>query len=242
MGKYTDIHCHILPGVDDGAQTMEETRRMLKLASEEGIRYIVATPHHHPRRGKEPPEVLKKQYAKVRREAREIDEKLKVFLGTEVYFGQDVPDKLREKRILTMNETRFVLAEFSPGDSYDYIRQSLQQIQMKGYEVILAHIERYECMRDDIYRVGELKEMGVAIQINAGSIIGESGRKIKKYIKNLLKEELVDCVGTDAHGADVRPPKMKKAAEYVRKKYGEDYMRRIFFSNAVEILRRREER
>ena len=97
------MHCHILPGVDDGAQSMEDTIRMLQIAHDEGIRYIIATPHHHPKRGKEAPEILREQIKKVRLEARKIDEKMKIFLGTEIYFGQDVPAKLKERQILTIS-------------------------------------------------------------------------------------------------------------------------------------------
>ena len=242
MERFVDAHCHILPEVDDGAQSMNETRQMLQMAYDEGIRYIIATPHHHPRRGKASPRQLRRQLKLVREEAEKISEKLRVYLGTEVYFGQDVPDKLKEEKILTMNRTRYVLVEFSPIDSFDYICQGIQQIQMKGFEVILAHIERYRSMREDIGRAEHLADMGVRIQVNAGSITGQSGWKIKRYIKQLMDRDLVFCVGTDAHDPKSRPPQMKKAAEYVKKKYGEEYARRIFFSNAVVMLKKKKKK
>lgn len=242
MERFVDAHCHVLPEVDDGAQSMNETRQMLQMAYDEGIRYIIATPHHHPRRGKASPRQLRRQLKLVREEAEKISEKLRVYLGTEVYFGQDVPDKLKEDKILTMNRTRYVLIEFSPIDSFDYICQGIQQIQMKGFEVILAHIERYRSMREDIGRAEHLADMGVRIQVNAGSITGQSGWKIKRYIKQLMDRDLVFCVGTDAHDPKSRPPQMKKAAEYVKKKYGEEYVRRIFFSNAVVMLKKKKKK
>lgn len=242
MERFVDAHCHVLPEVDDGAQSMNETRQMLQMAYDEGIRYIIATPHHHPRRGKASPRQLRRQLKLVREEAEKISEKLRVYLGTEVYFGQDVPDKLKEDKILTMNRTRYVLVEFSPIDSFDYICQGIQQIQMKGFEVILAHIERYRSMREDIGRAEHLADMGVRIQVNAGSITGQSGWKIKRYIKQLMDRDLVFCVGTDAHDPKSRPPQMKKAAEYVKKKYGEEYVRRIFFSNAVVMLKKKKKK
>ena len=242
MERFVDAHCHVLPEVDDGAQSMNETRQMLQMAYDEGIRYIIATPHHHPRRGKASPRQLRRQLKLVREEAEKISEKLRVYLGTEVYFGQDVPDKLKEEKILTMNRTRYVLVEFSPIDSFDYICQGIQQIQMKGFEVILAHIERYRSMREDIGRAEHLADMGVRIQVNAGSITGQSGWKIKRYIKQLMDRDLVFCVGTDAHDPKSRPPQMKKAAEYVKKKYGEEYVRRIIFSNAVVMLKKKKKK
>lgn len=237
MDRYIDMHCHILPEVDDGAQSMEETRRMLGMAYREGVRYIIATPHHHPGRGRAEPEELRRQLRKVREEAAKISDRLKVFLGTEIYFGQDVPDKLKENKVLTINRTRYVLVEFSPSDSFEYIHRGIQLIQMKGYIVILAHVERYDCLREEFENVEYLDEMGVLIQVNTGSITGRGGRKLRKFVKELLERELVFCVGTDAHDSGKRAPHMKKAAEYVKKKYGEDYARRIFFSNAAEMLR-----
>ena len=139
-----------------------------------------------------------------------------------------------------MNLRRFILVEFSPSDRFDYIRQSLQQLQMKGYEVILAHVERYQCLTEDLERVEQLQDMGVLLQVNAGSICGDNGRKIKKTVKTLMDHDMIFCVGTDAHSSGSRAPHMKKAAEYVQKKYGQEYMRRIFFSNAKIMLKKRE--
>ena len=239
MDRLVDTHCHILPEVDDGARSMEETRQMLQEAYEEGIRYIIATPHHHPRRGRKSPKQLRRQLKLVREEAAQISDELRIYLGTEIYFGQDIPERLREELILTMNKTKYVLVEFSPGDPFDYICQGIQQIQMKGYEVILAHIERYQCMYKNIENVEHLKHMGVRIQVNADSITGESGWKAKRFVRRLIDERLVFCVGTDAHDPKRRPPRMKKAAEYVEKKCGEDYARRIFFSNPRIMLRKK---
>lgn len=238
MEGYIDMHCHILPGVDDGAQDVEEMKQMLEIAYGEGIRCIIATPHHHPRRGKESPEVLRKQAVILRDAAHAIDEKFRIYLGTEIYFGQDIINKLKEKQILTMNKRNYVLVEFSPSDTYDYIRQSLQQIQFSGYQVILAHVERYHCIAEDIELAEQLWDMGIHLQINAGSILGEGSRKSKKFVRSLMDEDLVFCVGTDAHDTSKRAPRMKKAAAYVSKKYGEEYMRRIFFSNAKTMLKK----
>lgn len=180
MDRYIDMHCHILPGVDDGAQNLEETRQMLQIAFNEGTRLIIATPHHHPRRGHKRPEILNKQLRLVRAEAAKISDKFRIYLGTEVFFGQDVPEKINRGEILTMNKRNTVLLEFSPSDSYDYIRQGVQQVQMTGNQVIVAHAERYQCLLDDIGYAEELCDMGASIQVNAGSIIGDGGRRAKE--------------------------------------------------------------
>ena len=215
-----------------------EMKEMLKIAYKEGIRCIIATPHHHPRRGKEPPEVLRKKAAALLKAAHDIDEHFRIYLGTEIFFGQDVADRLKKGEILTMNRRNYVLVEFSPSEPYGYIRQSLQQLQMAGYEVILAHVERYSCITDEPELAEQLSDMGIWLQVNAGSITGQSGRRIKKFIRRLMDEDLVFCVGTDAHSAGKRAPRMKKAAEYVKKKYGEAYAAKIFYQNAKQMLRK----
>lgn len=239
LSGYIDMHCHIVPDVDDGAGNIDEMKKMLKIAYDEGIRCIIATPHCHPRRGKLPPEVLRKQAAILQKAAHSIDERFRIYLGTEIYWGQDVVSGIKAGQILTMNRRNYVLVEFSPSDTYHYIRQGLQQLQMGGYEVILAHVERYQCILDEPELAIELNDMGIYLQVNAGSIIGS--HKIKKFVKFLMNEDLIFCVGTDAHNTTSRAPRMKKAAEYVKKKYGEEYMRRIFFSNAKQMLKKMRE-
>ena len=239
MNRLIDTHCHILPEVDDGAHNIEETRQMLQEAYEDGIRYVIATPHYHPRRGRKSPGYLRRQLKLVREEAAQISDELRIYLGTEIYFGQDIPERLREEKVLTMNRTRYVLVEFSPADPFEYICQGIQQIQLKGYEVILAHIERYQCMYKDLGYAEHLNRMGVKIQVNADSVTGNGGWKAKRLVRELLENRLVLCVGTDAHNPKRRPPRMRKAAEYVEKKYGEDYARRIFFSNPRVMLKKK---
>ena len=214
---FIDMHSHILPGVDDGAQTPEETKTMLKMAYADGIRCIIATPHHHPHRGRAPVEKLRECAKLTRAMAHEIDEKFRIYLGTEIYFGQDVADRLKEGRILSMNRREFVLVEFPPSQTFSYIKQGLQQLQFAGYEVILAHVERYQCIAEEVELAEELYDMGVNLQVNADSITGGSGRKIKKFIEELMNRDIVFCVGTDAHDT-----------------------RRIFYSNAKEMLKKKD--
>lgn len=239
MDHYIDLHSHILPGVDDGAEDLQETMEMLQTAYKEGIRCMIATPHFHPSRGHRSPETMKRKVAIVRKLAAKIDPKFRIYLGTEIYFTQEVPEKLERGEILTLNGTRYVLVEFSPGDSYEHIYRSIQLLQMQGYEVILAHVERYGNVRADLSYAEELVRTGVRLQINAGSITGKYGKEAKKYVQQLMELDLVFGVGTDAHHASMRSPKMRKAADMVEKKYGEEYRRRIFFDNAASLLRKK---
>ena len=237
MGFYIDMHCHILPGVDDGAEDEKTTLEMLRMAYDEGIRVIVATPHHHPKRGMARPAELKESLVKARDLAKRVGEDLRIIPGMEVYFTHDILEESGRSSLKTMGKSHYLLVEFSPGDDFTYIRQGLMQVQMKGYLPILAHVERYGCMVDHSEYVEELVDMGILIQVNAGSITGVSGRKIRKFIHGLMKEELVHLVGTDAHNTGSRSPQMRESAEYVEKKFGAEYMRKIFFENGSRVLK-----
>lgn len=237
MDKYIDTHCHIIPWVDDGAENINESREMLKMAYDEGIRCIIATPHHHPLRGRADLEVIRHNIKLVRKEALKIDKDFKVFLGMEVFFTHDVPDKIAKGTVIGINNKKIIMLEFIPSDDFSHIVQAVKIVQSSGVDILIAHCERYECLVNNFDRVQYLMRLGVKLQVNSESIIGKSGRKAQRFIKHLMDEDYVFCVGTDAHNTDSRPPKMKDAANYVKKNYGVSYMRKIFYINPANLLK-----
>ena len=240
MNQFVDIHCHILPGVDDGSQTPEETKAMLQKAWDEGIQIMVATPHYHKQRGKNDIELIKKQLLLTRKLAKEVHPKMQICLGMEIYYGEDVPELLKEGRVVSIRKSRYILVEFSPGDEFQYILNAVRKLQMSGHTVIIAHIERYNCLRKDISNVEYLREMGAYLQVNTGSITGSYGSSVKKFLREVLKAHLVQLVGTDAHGSERRTPKMQEAYKEVVKRCGEEYADQIFGQNAKKVLRNEE--
>lgn len=237
MNNIVDMHCHILPGLDDGAESWNETYQMLQIAYDEGIRVIVATPHHHEIRGMCTPVQYKKRLMQIRKIAQEISEKFYIIPGMEIYFTQDIIHKLENRQVRTIGNSKYVLIEFSPGAEFRYMQQGLQQIQMKGYYPILAHAERYQCLVEHKEHVEYLVKMGIYLQINSETILGEGGRTAKRFVKELLKERYIHFVGTDAHSSKSRSPIMKKSADYVEKKYGKEYALDIFRRNSLSVLK-----
>lgn len=240
MNQFVDIHCHILPGVDDGSQYPEETKAMLEKAWDEGIQIMVATPHYHKQRGKNDIDLIKKQLLLTRKLAKEVHPKMQICLGMEIYYGEDVPELLKTGKAVSIRKSRYILVEFSPGDDFQYILNAVRKLQMSGHTVIIAHIERYNCLREDISNVEYLREMGAYLQVNAGSITGSYGRSVKKFLREVLKAHLVQLVGTDAHGPEKRSPKMQEAYKEVVKRCGEEYADQIFGQNAKKVLRNEE--
>lgn len=240
MNQFVDIHCHILPGVDDGSQSPEETKAMLEKAWDEGIQIMVATPHYHKQRGKNDIDLIKKQLLLTRKLAKEVHPKMQICLGMEIYYGEDVPELLKTGKAVSIRKSRYILVEFSPGDDFQYILNAVRKLQMSGHTVIIAHIERYNCLREDISNVEYLREMGAYLQVNAGSITGSYGRSVKKFLREVLKAHLVQLVGTDAHSPEKRSPKMQEAYKEVVKRCGEEYADQIFGQNAKKVLRNEE--
>ncbi len=228
-----DMHCHILPGMDDGARSMEEALKMLSTAEKEGITHMIATPHYKAGRHNASTQTIQERMRQVKAAAVEKGIHVSLYAGNEVFFYSEMEEGLEEGRILTMNQSPFVLVEFSPGDRYVYIRNALEEVMGMGYSPVLAHAERYECMLAEPENIMELKSMGVRVQINASSVSGEIGRKVKLFTHLLLKRRLVDYIGTDAHGAEKRAPHIKKCKELLYKKYEAEYINALLHENAM---------
>ena len=231
-----DIHSHILPYIDDGAKDMQQTIAMIDMAVEEGIDAIIATPHYEI--GIEPEVLTKYQevYDSVLQYIESQEIPLQLYQGNEIYYSESVPEILQSGDIHTMNGSRYILVEFSPGIEYSSMERAFSRLLYAGYWPILAHTERYMALRK-VNRVEELIRMGVHIQINTNAITGKEGWQTKRYCHQLLKNRLVHAIGTDAHSSRHRRPQMKECLAQLDKKYGKAYRRRISEENPQSILK-----
>lgn len=236
MKGYFDMHCHVLPGIDDGADNSEEMMKMIKIAYEEGIRTIFATPHFHPRRGHADVETVLKKFAEAYRTIKQIYPDMELYEGNEIYFSQDVVQMLKAGRLLTLANSDYVLVEFSTMAETVYIRDAVNALLLAGFFPVIAHVERYDNLIENMDLIGQLVSSGTYIQVNAGSVIGESGGKIKRIIRKLIKEEMVHFIGTDAHSSERRAPHMAKCARYLFKKFGDETAERLLYDNPIQVV------
>ncbi len=235
--NYLDIHCHVLPGVDDGARDMETSLAMINKAYAEGIRAMILTPHYHGGHVETDRKVIDSQFVKLRKYAKETCPKMKLLLGNEIYYYKSVPEWIEEGRVHTLADSNYVLLEFSNGVEKRELFDAVSNMCSYGYYPILAHVERYDCLVKDANTVGELVDMGAYIQINSRALCGKEGMKPKRFIRKILKNEWVDFVGTDAHSMGMRQPEMAECAEYIIQKCGEEYAARVLYMNALNIVR-----
>ena len=232
-----DIHSHILPGIDDGSKNMSETLKMLEIAKTEGITHIIATPHYKSRHDNANPNMVNKILNEVQQAAYNSGIDIKLYQGNEIMYHDSMCEELDSGYISCMCSTDYVLVEFYPTDSYQYIRNSLDEIISEGYQPILAHIERYECILETVSRAVELRRMGIEIQANASSIVGKSGKKVKKLIHTLLGEQVIDYIATDSHRCEgERMPSIKESVKQLYKRYDYRYVNKILYGNAMNRL------
>lgn len=234
---YTDIHSHILPGVDDGSQSLEESILMLEIAEKENIHKIILTPHQKPDRKCVSVEGIHKRLQQLQEELKQRQSNIMLYPGSEIMFSHDAVERLLNGSICTLAGSHYVLVEFMPDENWPYIRDGLYGLICSGYWPIVAHVERYMNVVKNLDRVQELIDMGCYIQINSGSLTGDWGFETKRICMKLVKNNLVHFIGTDAHkGTGTRVPKMMKCAAILKKKAGDHYAEELLRENAENIF------
>ena len=234
-----DIHTHLLFGVDDGPETIEESVAMLEQAKAQGIEAMILTPHYRHGMFPYPKDRIEEHFAKLNKYAEKIG--IELCLGTEQHINSMTIEYVENGRCHTMADTHYVLAEYKPETDYGYIMASVRDLLRHGYVPIIAHVERYMCMHKDLGQVEHLRKLGAMIQVNANAILGLDGFRMKGFTKKLLKYGCVDFIGSDSHDLKKRANNMGKCRDYLYKKYDERYVYRITEGNARKILELREE-
>ena len=237
MENCIDIHSHIVPCVDDGADSSETSRRMLVIAAEDGISHILLTPHNKPAHRNVPPHRIVEHMEDLQKFLDERQMAIKLYPGNELYYRDGLVEELEDGKAMTLARSHYVLIEFSPGTEYDYIRNGVYALQTHGYRPILAHVERYHNVSSKKVGAEELVKMGCYLQINAGSVMGNFGFAAKQFTRKLLQQRLVSFVASDAHDTGKRAPRLSECAGYVGKKCGEEYRRELFCGNPMCVIK-----
>ena len=230
-----DVHAHILPGVDDGAKTMDETRRMLQLAYDQGGGGIIATPHYLFGGDSQSAEELREVLAQVQREAWSIDPEFQIYCGNEVLYFDGMAEDLKEGKILTLGDSRYVLTEFYDNVSFHEIYQGVRKVAMAGYRMVIAHVERYFCLRE-AGKLDSLIQAGAVIQMNYKSLEGGMFSSDSRWCRRQVLEGRVHLLGTDMHNTGSRAPEILQAVKWLHRKKGEAEASAILRDNAETIL------
>ena len=232
-----DIHCHIMPGVDDGSPDMATSLEMLRIADKNGITHLILTPHHKPMHHNVSPEHNVAYRKRLQEAATEAGIKAKLFSGNEIYYSDETMEELEAGKICSLAGSDYVLVEFHPTNPYKAIQNAVGRVQAAGFIPIIAHVERYSDIVSHPDRVRDLIQMGCFIQVNASSVMGKYGFGISHFTKKLLKERMVHFIASDAHDTGSRAPQLLDCRNYVERKFGEDYGKKLFFTNPANVIR-----
>ena len=239
-----DLHSHIIPAVDDGCRDEAMCLEMLRKAAASGTTAIFATSHvlsagEHPSW-----ETLRAGAEKLRTVCKENDIKLDVYSGTEVFMDWGLLDELAVEGSYCLNGEAFgrqavtyILVELPMHFLPQYADDFWYELRLKGVVPILAHPERYPELMAKEEKLIAWRNEGLLLQCNAGSFAGRFGEAAEKAAKLLLKNHLVDFIGSDAHRAVGRDTDMRAGAQVVRELAGEDEFRRISEENPLRVIR-----
>ncbi len=226
-----DIHTHILPCIDDGSSSLENSIEMVKEEVRQGVNKIILTPHY---RGSFLPNVdeVTRVFNEFKERVAQENIDVELFLGQEIYVTKDIKKIFKAGKTFSLAGSKFVLIEFAFARRNE-ISEIVHELRCEGLRPIIAHPERYEKLTvDDIY---EIKLAGGFMQVNADSIVGDNKRFYKKTIKNMFREGFVDFVASDIHFNRVN--RMAEAYKYVKRKFGDDAAEVTFKLNAERILK-----
>jgi protein-tyrosine phosphatase len=208
--SFVDIHCHLLPTLDDGAKNIEESLAMARMAVADGIEAIVATPHQL---GGSPLEAntIRRQTAELQQQLKAAEVPLEIYPGADVRVEPDLLRQIQQGDVLTLaDRQKHVLLEL-PHELFLPIDQLLKDLRANGMVGILSHPERNAGLMSDRKPLYDIVDQGGLLQITAGSLLRAFGSRVRQFAESLVIEGLVHFVASDAHGTRTRPPLMRAA-------------------------------
>ena len=246
-----DMHCHILPNVDDGAKGLKMALDLILEERRQGVGAVIMTPHfripsvpndtaqvgvRRPARTEyeAPLWTLKDRFDVVKQAAADLG--VELYLGCEYYAHAEMADFLDRGFRPTLAGSRYVLVEFSKNTLEQAIREQTQELQQHGYIPVIAHTEHYAAMFENYDFIRELSSCGCKMQLNADSICGKEGLRIGRFCKKMVQYGLLDFVGSNAHDLSARAPHMKECFQKLCRWKSLEYATKIMVGNPEKIL------
>lgn len=225
MKQMIDLHCHILPGIDDGAQTVTDSLVMAQKAIEEGIHTIVATPHHQNGKYINERTSIIHQVKQLNDELQQHNIPLTILPGQEVRLYGDLLEDYEAGKIVTLNETnKYIFIEFPSNHVPRYAEQLFYELRVKGMIPIIVHPERNAELIERPDKLYNLVNKGALTQVTAGSLLGKFGKKIKKFSLQLVEHNLTHMIASDAHNTTSRGFHLAESYELIEKEFGATVM------------------
>jgi protein-tyrosine phosphatase len=229
-----DLHCHLMPEVDDGAKDLQESVEMAKMAVAEGITHIVATPHHNNGQYSNSKQQIVAKVRELQDALQKENIPLTILPGQEPRINGDILQDYENGNLLTINDFgKYVLIELPSNHVPRYTEQILFDLQMKELTPIIVHPERNQEIIENPDILYQLVKRGACTQITASSITGHFGKKIKKFAFDVIEANLTHFIASDAHNVTTRPFRMQEAYEMIEKEFGVSTV--YFFRENAEL-------
>ena len=236
MKRMLDLHMHVVPGIDDGARSIEEAIEMLRISAQQGVTDIFCTSHNG--YSLEDGERYTEQLAILRDEAKSAGINIQLHRGCEILcageYIDDIIYGLNIGAFSTLGDTKYVLTEFYSNARPSEALYIIESLKNSGYNPIIAHMERNYNITG--FMVNTLIQSGALIQVNAHSFVDERDIEIKCRARELLKNRYVHFIGSDSHRIDHRPPDITSGITYITNNADAEYARRILYGNANSLL------
>ena len=233
-----DIHTHILPGVDDGAEDLEDSYLMAELAEESDVETIICTPHSNMRGIFENyyTDEYTEKIQKLNRLVQDRGLSITLLPGMEIYATEDVAERIRSGQVISLNYTKNYLIEFGFHKSSIWMTKILEKILRLGVTPVVAHPERYECVQQDPEVVQLWNNMGCQMQINKGSVFGKFGRGAWKVAGELLYSGQISYVASDAHSPYQRTTYLKDTWHFLCEEFSRELAQQVLYENPYRLI------
>ena len=233
-----DLHCHILPGVDDGSDSMSTSLEMARIAQESGVRAIIATPHCA--KPDQPANLLSRglvsRFAELNAAVADAGLTVRIYPGMEIFVKKDFAEIMASGRLLTLANTQYMLVEFYFDESPELISRTIEQIRQSGKIPVIAHPERYFCTQWRPELAELWRKNGAVIQVNRGSIQGKLGAQAQKCAWEILRSGIAMAVASDAHGVMSRRPELRSVMLELGDNLSWSYASKLLIENPARIL------
>ncbi|UCZ52958.1 tyrosine protein phosphatase [Bacillus shivajii] len=229
-----DLHCHILPGVDDGAQTMEDVLEMAKVAEREGITRIVATPHHQNGKYINEKQGILDKVSEVNAELKKQSFALRILPGQECRLYGEILEDYDSGKVMTLANSQYLFVEFPSAQVPRYAKQMLYDIQLKGLTPVIVHPERNQVFMKKPEMLYNFVKDGSLTQVTAGSVAGKFGKKIRTFSLDMIEANLTHFLASDAHNTTNRSYHLLAAYDDIEEEFGESLV--YFFRENAEIV------
>ncbi|MDO6355950.1 hypothetical protein Q3V94_12880 [Caloramator sp. CAR-1] len=211
-----DIHSHIIPEIDDGADSFEIFFEMAKIAQEDGVETIVATPHFIAGRYETDYETVKKHVNDLNLYLKNQNIQINILAGQEILISKDLLSYLHQGLISPINDTNYMLVELPFDEIPKYTFDILYELKIKNITPIVAHPERYLEIIKQPEKINDFIDEGCLFQINSSSLLGYFGKDVKNTATLFLKHNIVDFIGSDCHDSIRRKPKVNEALNIIK--------------------------